>query len=208
MRRLEQLTSYERVVAPFDGIVTSRNVDIGDPVSADQTGSGQRRMFTIAHITVLRVRIDIPQSDAIGVEDAIEARVTVPEMPGRVFTGKVARSSAALAADSRTLRAEVDVDNPDLVLRPDMYVTVKLEVPRISPAITIPAAALIFNAEGTQVAAVKDNVVELRKVHISRDLGTILELDRGLEGGETVVLSPSADLANGQRVTIRSEPTS
>ena len=121
---------------------------------------------------------------------------------------KVASSSVALAADSRTLRAEVDVDNPDLVLRPDMYVTVKLEVPRISPAITIPAAALIFNAEGTQVAAVKDNVVELRKVHISRDLGTILELDRGLEGGETVVLNPSADLANDQRVTIRSEPTS
>jgi multidrug efflux pump subunit AcrA (membrane-fusion protein) len=106
------------------------------------------------------------------------------------------------------LRAEVDVDNPDLVLRPGMYVTAKLEVPRISPAITIPAAALIFNAEGTQVAAVKDNVVELRKVHISRGLGTILELDRGLQGGETVVLNPSADLANGQRVTIRSEPTS
>jgi multidrug efflux pump subunit AcrA (membrane-fusion protein) len=92
-------------------------------------------MFTIAHVAVLRVRIDIPQSDAEGVKDGIKAWVTVPEMPDRVFTGRVARSSVALAADSRTLRAEVDVDNPDLALRPGMYVTVMLKVPRIMPAV-------------------------------------------------------------------------
>jgi HlyD family secretion protein len=206
VRRLDQLTSYENVIAPFDGIVTTRNVDVGDLVSADEASGGQHRMFTIAHIAVLRVRIDIPQSDAVGVTDGIKARVTVPEMPGRVFTGKLARSSIALATDSRTLRAEVDVDNPDLILRPGMYVTVKLRVPRTTPAVTIPAAALIFNADGTQVAAVKDAVVELRKVHILRDLGTTLEINSGLKGDETVILNPYADLVNGQRVKIQTDP--
>jgi HlyD family secretion protein len=206
VRRLEQLTSYENVVAPFDGIVTTRNIDVGDLVSADQANGGQQRMFTIARVKVLRVRIDIPQSDAVGVTDGIKARVTVPEMPGHVFTGKVARSSVALATDSRTLRAEVDVDNPDLVLRPGMYVTVRLKVPRTTPAVTIPAAALIFNADGTQVATVKDGVVELRKVQILRDLGTTLELNSGLKGDETVIVNPYADLANGQRVKIQTDP--
>jgi HlyD family secretion protein len=206
VRRLEQLTSYENVVAPFDGIVTTRSIDVGDLVSADQANGGQQRMFTIARVKVLRVRIDIPQSDAVGVTDGIKAWVTVPEMPGRVFTGKVARSSVALATDSRTLRAEVDVDNPDLVLRPGMYVTVRLKVPRTTPAVTIPAAALIFNADGTQVATVKEGVVELSKVHILRDLGTTLELNSGLKGDETVIVNPYADLANGQRVNIESDP--
>jgi multidrug efflux pump subunit AcrA (membrane-fusion protein) len=153
-------------------------------------------MFTIAHVRVLRVRIDIPQSDAVGVNDGIKAWVTVPEMPDRLFIGKVARSSVALAADSRTLRAQVDVDNPDLLLRPGLYVTVKLKVPRITPAVTIAAVALIFNAGGTQVATVKNGA----KIHLLRDLGTTLEIDNELADGETVILDPYADLASGQKV--------
>lgn len=204
--RLVQLTAYERVVAPFDGIITRRNVDVGDLVTADSTGSnGQFTMFTLAHSNQLRVRVDIPQSEATGVQEGLEAEVKVPEMPGRVFNGRVARNSVALAAGSRTLLAEVDVDNQDNLLRPGLYVTVSIDVPRTMRTVTIPAEALIFNAAGTQVAVVDNDRIQLRKVQIWRDRGATLDLSSGLSGGETVVVNPFANLADNQKVKVQDD---
>jgi RND family efflux transporter MFP subunit len=201
--RLVHLTDYEQVVAPFEGVVTQRNVDVGDLVSADTgstLGSSPNTMFVISRGSKLRVRTDIPQSQADGIVNGLPAEITVPELAERVFKGTVARTSVALAAGSRTLRAEIDVDNSDHQLRPGLYARVSIDVPRRQQTVTIPAEALIFNAGGTQVATVADGTVSLRKVEILRDHGTYLELASGLNGDEHVILNPFAALTDGQKV--------
>ena len=198
VQRLQQLVRFEQVTAPFDGIVTSRSVDLGDLVSAD---SGGKVLFTVARDNMVRVTVDVPQSGAIGIVDGLVAKVHVPELPDRVFEGKVARSSNALATGSRTMQAEVDVENPDGVLRPGLYVTVDIGVPRTAPGVTVPAEAIMFNAQGLRVAVVRpDDTVHMQDVVIYRDFGTSVELHAGLQGGEAVVLSPPVELADGGHV--------
>ncbi len=197
-QRLQELVGFEDVRAPFDGIITSRSVDVGDLVSAD---SGGKVMFTLARDNVVRVAVDVPQSGVIGVKDGLVAQVHVPELPDRTFEGKVARSSNALAQGSRTMQAEVDVPNTDGTLRPGLYVTVDLGIPRMTPGVVIPAEAIMFNGQGLRVAVVgADNTVRMQDVTIYRDFGTSVELHAGLQGGETVILSPPVELADGSRV--------
>jgi RND family efflux transporter MFP subunit len=198
VQRLQELVDFEDVRAPFDGVITSRSVDLGDLVSAD---SGGKVMFTLAHDDVVRIAVDVPQSGAIGVVDGLEAKVHVPELPDRVFEGKVARSSNALALGSRTMQAEADVPNPDGTLRPGLYVTVDIGIPRTAPGVVIPAEAIMFNGQGLRVAVVQpDGTVRMQDVTIYRDFGTSVELHAGLKGGETVVLSPPVELADGNHV--------
>ena len=198
LQRLQELVAFEDVRAPFDGIVTARSVDVGDLVSAD---SGGKVMFTLARTDTVRVAVDVPQSGAIGVTDGLEAKVHVPELPDQVFEGKVARSSNALALGSRTMQAEADVPNPDGTLRPGLYVTVDIGIPRTTPGVVIPAEAIIFNGQGLRVAVVQpDNTIRMQDITIYRDFGTSVELHGGLKGGETLVLSPPVELADGNRV--------
>ncbi len=205
VKRLQQLTGYERVTAPFDGVITSRSVDTGDLVSADSNGAGNT-LFTLVRDSVVRVQMSVPQSGAIGIHDGLEAKVRVPELPGRVFTGKVARSAVALAQASRTMQAEVDVPNDDGTLRPGLYVQVEIGIPRTAPGITVPAEALIFNGEGLRVAVVGDDqVVHMRDVSIYRDFGTSVELRSGLSGGEAVVLDSPVTLQDGGKVKVQEE---
>jgi HlyD family secretion protein len=199
--RLQALTAFEQVKAPFEGVITARNVDKGDLLTQDNAGGAP--MFSIARDDVLRIAVYVPQSSAIGIRDGVETQVTVPEMPGRVFRGRVARSSVALQAASRSMLTEVDVPNPDGVLRPGLYVNVAFSIPRQTPAIVVPDAALVFNATGLQVATVDaDSRVRFQKVTIYRDFGTTAELRDGLVGGESLVLSPPADLAEGSKVQL------
>ncbi len=145
----------------------------------------------------------MPQSGAIGIHDGLQAKVMVPEMPGRVFTGAVNRSAVALAQASRTMQAEVDVPNEDGALRPGLYVTVEIAIPRTAPGITIPAEALMFNGQGLRVATVgADGVAHMRDVSVYRDYGTKLELRSGLNGGETVILNPPISLEDGAKVQL------
>ncbi len=130
-QRLEHLAAYEKVVAPFEGVITSRRVDVGDLVNADSASAPS--LFTMARTNVLRVRVDIPQSAANGVTDGLPATITVPEMPDRKFAAKIARNAEALATQTRTLLTEVDVDNADYALRPGLYVNVTIDVPRRAP---------------------------------------------------------------------------
>ena len=207
VQRLTELTGYERVIAPYDGVITSRSADTGDLVTADS--SGGKVLFTLARDSVVRVQVDVPQSGAIGIKDGLQAKVHVPELPGRVFTGAVARSAVALTQASRTMQAEVDVPNEDGTLHPGLYVTVEIGIPRSAPGVTVPAEALMFNGDGLRVAVVGDGgVVHMRDVAIYRDFGTKLELRSGLNGGETVVLSPPVTLEDGGHVTLAPKDTS
>jgi HlyD family secretion protein len=206
VRRLKQLTQFERVAAPFNGVITARNVDNGDLVKADDN-SGGTPLFTIQRDDIVRVQVNVPQSGAVGLKDGLLAEVRVPELPGRTFEGKVSRNSVALDAASRTMLAEVDVPNPDGALRPGFFVDVQFGIPRQVPTVMIPAEALLFNADGLRVAAVDDSGhVHLHKVSIYRDYGTKIELREGLKGGERVALSPPADIAEGQKVKVAAQP--
>ncbi len=206
VKRLQQLTAYEDVTAPYDGVVTSRSVDTGDLVSADNNGA-TNTLFTLARDDVVRVQIDVPQSGAIGIHDGLQAQVLVPELPGRVFTGKVNRSAVALNQASRTMQSEVDVPNLDGLLHPGLYVTVKIGVPRTAPGVVIPAEALLFSGQGLRVAVVGEGgIVHMHDVAVYRDFGTSVELRSGLDGGEQVVLTPPATLDDGNRVHVPQPP--
>ncbi len=186
--RLKALTAFENVTAPFDGVVTART---GAP------------MFTVDQDDVLRIAVQVPQYASAGVRDGLEAKITVPEMPGRIFSGKVARSTVALLYSTRTLTTEVDVPNPDRALRPGLYVNVALSIPRSEPSVSVPSDALIFNQHGTQVAVVEpEDRVRMLKVDIDRDLGTEVVLKNGLKGDEKVVTSAPVDLTEGAKVKL------
>jgi RND family efflux transporter MFP subunit len=201
--RLAQLTSFEQITAPFNGVVTSRLVDVGSLVAADaNTGTP---LFSIARTDVLRVQIFVPQSAVFGVKDGDRATVTVPELPNRVFEGKVARNARALAAGSRTLLTEVDVDNKDGVLAPGLYSIIHLQVGRTGPVMRIPSQAVIFNKGGLNAAVVLDGKVELRKLELEADNGADVEVRAGLKPGDRIILSPPANLADGMRVQTTTE---
>ncbi len=196
--RLKALTGFKDIVAPFDGVITTRGVDVGDLVHADGTGTV---LLGMDRDDVLRVSVNVPQSAASGIREGLDAVVRVPQMPNRVFSGKVERSSVALLLSSRTLTTQVDVPNADLTLRAGLYVSVTFRVPRTQSIAVIPAEAMVFNQHGTQVViAGDDGRARWRDVHVQRDLGTVLEIDRGLEGGEQIVLGPPADLRDGQKI--------
>ena len=200
VQRLQALVGYERVTAPIGGVVTARSVDMGDLVNAD--AGGGTALLTVQNDDVLRVQVYVPQSDAVALRDGLDARVTVPELPGQIFPGRVARSSVALDPTSRTVLTEIDVPNADHRLRPGLYVQVRIEVPRATPAVTVPDEAVILNADGPQVAVLDGDHVDLRRIEIARDFGTTVEIRSGLHGGEQVVLSPPAQLVDGAKVKV------
>jgi RND family efflux transporter MFP subunit len=195
---LVQLTSFEKVTAPFDGVITSRFIDVGSLVTADAASGSP--LFSIARTNVLRVQVYVPQMAYFGIKDGDRATVTVPELPGRVFEGKVARNAQALAAGTRTLLTEVDVDNKDGVLTAGIYSTVHLQVRRSNPVVLIPSQAVIFNTDGLSAAVVSNGKVELRRLELEADNGANVEVRIGLRPGDRVILSPPANIADGMRV--------
>ena len=196
--RLERQQSYERVIAPFDGVITQRNIDIGSLVAAD-AASGTP-LFAIAHDNVLRVQVHVPQDVALQLKVGTEATLDIPELAARKFTGKVARTANALDPNTRTLLVEADIDNPDGTLSPGLYGTVHFLVPRPKPVIIVPASALIFDQEGTQVAAYSNGAAHLQKVEIGEDDGAEVQIATGLEPGQEIVVNPPAGLEDGAKV--------
>lgn len=194
---------YTRLAAPFDGVITQRNIDVGDLVQADATSG--TFMFTVMRSDVVRIQLYVPQSEAIGLAPGVDAVFRVPEMPDRPFPGKVTRTADALQPGTRTLLTEVDVPNPDGALSPGMYGTVELKIPRKSPSFSVPAEAIIFNRNGTQVAVAHNGKVDIRKVGVTRDLGTRVEVNTGVEAGDQVILNPPVDLVDGSPVRVRTD---
>jgi RND family efflux transporter MFP subunit len=203
---LHQQKTYQRVVAPFDGVITQRNIDVGSLVQADATSG--TFMFTLMQGNVIRTQVFVPQDAAFGLKPGIDAAVHVPEIPDRTFPGTVTRIADALQPGSRTLLTEIDIPNPDGALTPGTYCTIELHIPRKTPSFTVPADAIIFNEAGVQVAVVEDGVVHFRKVGVVRDLGRQVLVNSGVKGGDQVILNPAVDLVEGTKVRIRPVRTS
>jgi RND family efflux transporter MFP subunit len=204
LRYYNQQKNYQQVVAPFDGVITQRNIDVGSLITADATSGTS--MFSMTHSDVIRVWVYVPQDSAFGVKPGIEAVIRVPAMPNLTFHGKVTRIADALQPGTRTLLTEVDVPNPDGALQPGVYCTVELKIPRQSPALIVPASGIIFNQNGMQVAVVENGVAHLQKIAITTDYGTEVEVNAGVKDGDQVVLQPPVNLADGDKVQITPEP--
>jgi RND family efflux transporter MFP subunit len=202
---LRQQKAYQQVLAPFDGVVTRRNIDVGSLVQADATSG--TFMFTLTQSDVMRIRLYVPQDAAIGVKPGVDAVVRVPEIPDHSFPGKVARIADALDPATRTLMTEIDVPNPDGELSPGIYCTVTLQVPRRTPSLIVPAGAMVFDRDGLHVLVVEHGVAHSRKITEIRDLGTEVEVSDGVKQGDQVVLTPPVDLEDGSKVQIRTTPT-
>ena len=205
LRVLNQEKAYQTVTAPFDGVVTQRNIDVGSLVQADATSG--TFMFTVMQTNVIRMQVYVPQDQAIGVRPGVEAIIHIPELPGRGFPGKVTRIADALQPDTRTLLTEIDVPNPDGALPPGSYCTVELHIPREEKSLLVPADALVFDSQGLHVAVLDDGVARLRKVTVAHDLGIEVEVSDGLKTGDMVIRNPSVDLVDGSRVEAQANPT-
>jgi len=204
LRVLIQQKTYQSVIAPFDGVITQRNIDVGSLVQADATSG--TFLFTLMHSDVLRIQLYVPQDQAFGVAPGVEAVARVPEIPGRDFPGTVTRIADALQPGTRTLLTEIDVPNADHALSPGVYCNVELKIPRKTPSLIVPSEAIIFNREGLSVAVVEDGVARFRKVTVVRDLGTTVEVSAGVKDGDQVILNPAVDLTDGRKVQVRPGP--
>ncbi|HWN77873.1 MAG TPA: efflux RND transporter periplasmic adaptor subunit [Bradyrhizobium sp.] len=198
LKVLQQNRDYASVVAPFDGVITQRNVDVGSLVQGN-AASGTF-MFEMMQDNVIRVWVYVPQDSAFGVAPGIDAVIRVPELPDRAFSGKVTRIADALQSGTRTLLTEIDITNPDRALAPGIYCTVELHIPRKTPSLLVPADAVIFNRNGIQVAVVNNGKAEFRKVKVKRDLGTRVEVDSGVMAGDQVILNPPVTLVDGGKL--------
>jgi RND family efflux transporter MFP subunit len=200
VKRLQQLTDFKQIRAPFDGVITARNIDVGALVTA---GTNGKELFHIASVKKLRVFVNVPQVYSPQTTSGLTADLTFQQYPGRRFTGTLVRSSQAIDTASRTLLVEIDVDNPSGELLPGSYVQAHLKLATSQATVRVPVNALLFRSEGAQVAIVdRDNKVRLRTVLIQRDLGTELEVASGLAGDEQVIVNPPDSIAEGQTVRV------
>jgi RND family efflux transporter MFP subunit len=204
VERLEQLQAFERITAPFDGIITARNTDIGALIQAGDN-AGPKELFHVAAIQKLRVYIAVPEIYAASVKTGEKAGLTLDAFPGEIFTGTIVRNADAIDVASRTLNVEVDVENPSGRLLPGAYAFVHFKVPSHSGAVTIPSNALLFRAEGLRAAVVRDGHVELTPITIGQDYGNAVEVVSGLHPRDAVVTNPSDSLVNGAAVQLASK---
>jgi RND family efflux transporter MFP subunit len=206
VQRLATLQSFEQISAPFDGIVTARNYDIGALVSAGNTAAGAE-MFRVQETDVLRAFVNVPQTYVTSVKVGQAAFLSVRNYAGKEFKGTIARSSGALDPTTRTLRYEVDFPNKDGALYAGMYGQVRLPVVESQPPLVVPTSAVVFDADGTKVGVVEDNKFHFRKVELGRDFGTEIEVATGLEGGEEVVTNPGLRMTEGGEVKVATQAT-
>ena len=196
-RRLVDMQAFEKVTAPFSGIITARNVEVGSLIPA----SGGAALFRIAEIGMLRITVDVPQTSAAYVRVGGSAEVTLQEIPGRTFRGKISRTANALDATTRTLPTEIEVANPTGILLPNMFAQVKLVNVGAASSALIPGDALIVRSNGTQVAVVTaGDRIHFQAIEVGRDFGQTTEVRAGLSGDELVVVNPTDDVREGGRV--------
>lgn len=201
VRRLLQLQSFENVYAPFDGIVTARNTDIGALIEAG-ANTVPKELFHLAAIGKIRVFVAVPEAYSASIKGDPEATLTLDEYPGQKFVGQVARNSNQIDQASRTLNVEVDIDNPKGLLLPGAYVFVHFKVPNHVTSLTIPSNTLLFRSQGLQVATVVGEKVHLVSVKIADDMGATVEIASGLQESDKVIVDPSDSISEGQPVHI------
>jgi len=202
VRQLETLQSFEKIYAPFDGIVTARNTDVGNLIDSGSAGGVKTDLFHIAQPGTLRVYVDVPEPYAPSVKPGLIADLSLAEFPGRTFQGKVVRTADAIAITTRTLHVEIDVDNPSGTLLTGSYAEVKLKLPEVNSTYLLPVETLIFRSQDVQVAVVKDGRVVLTRVTPGRDLGERIEIVAGLSPEDQVIINPPDSIISGQAVQI------
>lgn len=201
--RLQQMQQFERIVAPFDGVITERNVERGDLVSTGSATTG-KPLFSIAQSSTVRIQVDVPQSEAVNIRDGQQASIDVKERLGRAYTGIVTRNAAALDNAARTMLTEVQVDNKDASLLPGMYAQVKFTLPEQRASLIIPTSSLVIDRSGMHVVTVDDShTIHFVPVTIGKDMGKQVEILNGLHGTESLVASPSDLLNEGEHVEVR-----
>jgi RND family efflux transporter MFP subunit len=199
VKRLEQLQAFEKVYAPFDGVLTARNTDIGQLIGSG-SAPGAKELFHVAAINTLRVYVNVPQSYSPAAVPGVQCYLTMPQFPGRRFPGKLVRTSQAIDQSSRTLLVEVDVANPTDEILPGAYSEVHLKLPSATSAVVIPVTSLIFRSEGLRVGVVRNKHAALIPITIGRDFGTTVEVVSGLDANEKVITNPPDSLVDGQEV--------
>jgi RND family efflux transporter MFP subunit len=206
VKYLEQLESFRKIYAPFDGIITVRNTDVGHLINSG-AGSPTAELFHIAAIHTLRVYINVPQQFSPAAKTGLTATLTLQEFPGRQFKGRLVRTANAIDLATRTLLVEVDVDNPTGELLPGAYAEVHLAVPSGAPTFILPVSALIFRAQGLQVGVVKDgNRAQLANIILGRDFGSEVEVVSGLQADDQVIINPPDSLISGEEVRVGQPP--
>ncbi|MDB5171322.1 MAG: mdtA 3 [Phycisphaerales bacterium] len=207
VKRFTELQSFEKVVAPFSGVVSGRAFDVGSLILANPTSIDTLPMFKIAQNDVLRVFVNVPQTYALTIKKGMEVKVTARERPGREFTGVVMGTTNYLDPTARSLLTEVKVPNADFALLPGMYVEAVFHVMREQPPLVIPAPALVSGADGTQVGIIKDGKVHFQNVKLGVDYGNEVEIVSGLEGNEQIVGNPGERTVEGAAVAVASPET-
>lgn len=201
VRRLEQMQAFQKIYAPFDGVITARNTDIGALIDAGANAPG-KELFDIAATQRLRVYVNVPQTYSGAAKPGSPAYLTLAELPGRRFPGKITRTADAIDPVSRTLLAEVDVDNPTGELLPGAYVSAHLKLGAASRAVVLPVNTLLFRSEGLRVAVVRDGKAQLVPITMGRDLGNQVEIVSGVTSDDAVIENPSDSLISGAAVRV------
>lgn len=202
VKRLEELQSFEKIYAPFDGVITARNTDIGHLINSG-AGAPATELFHIAAIQELRVYVNVPQQYSPSAKPGLTADLTLQELPGRRFRGTLVRTADSIDLATRTLLVEVDVDNRSGELLPGAYAEVHLKVPAGTPALILPVSALIFRSDGLQVGTVENgNRAALKNVVLGHDLGSQVEVVSGLTPDDFVITNPPDSLVSGEIVRI------
>ena len=202
VRRLEDLQSFQQIYAPFDGIITARNTDIGQLIDSGSSGGPRAELFHIAAPGKLRVYVNVPQIYSQVAKPGLRADLVLSEFPGRRFEGKLVRNADAIDSATRTLLAEIEVDNPTGELLTGAYAEVHMKLAGNVSTFTIPVNTLLFRSEGLRVAAVKDGKANLIPVTLGRDFGSDVEVVTGLNGDERLVVNPPDSIVSGQPVRI------
>jgi RND family efflux transporter MFP subunit len=210
VHRLEQLQSFEKVYAPFAGVITARNTDIGALINAGAGGVPQE-LFHMAAVNRLRVYVAVPEVDSQAAQTGAKARLTLDEFPGETFEGTIVRDSDSIDSASRTLNVEVDIDNAQDRIKTGAYVFVHFKLPHAphttTQSLTIPANTLLFRSEGLRVGVVRNGHVELVPITIGRDFGATVEVIAGLHPEDQVITNPSDSLTSGSRVQVSASQT-
>lgn len=202
VQQYSALVSFEKVYAPFDGVITARNTDIGDLINSGSSSNVKADLFHIAQPGRLRVYVNVPEEYSRGIAVGMTADLSLAEFPDRKFQGKVVRTSEAINATTRTLLIEVDVDNPTGTLLTGSYAEVHLAVPTQASTFLIPVNTLLFRTEGLRVGIVKDGKVVLATVTPGHDFGEQIEIVSGLKAGDQVIINPFDSIVSGQQVQI------
>ena len=202
VKQLQALQSFEKIYAPFDGVVTARNTDIGDLINSGSSGTAKTDLFHVAQPGRLRVYVNVPEEYSQGIKVGMTADLSLAEFPGRKFQGKLVRTAEAINMTTRTLLIEIEVDNPTGTLLTGSYAEVHLKVATQASTLLLPVNTLLFRSEGLRVCVVKDGKVVLSAVSPGRDFGNQIEVVSGLRPADQVIINPPDSLVSGQQVQI------